>query len=222
MIRPKSSVSASVPAFKRRLLVAVLALVFGAGTVYAAEVPMAPKDVATRLAVIDVQRILQESLAARSVQKQLETQRAKFQAEISSREQELHAANEELKAARDKAGDPAAQAGLDQREQQLRERFIAIERDVQAKRHALDEAFGSSMGVVRSSLLQVVQELAAEQGVAAVLLKPQLLWHDPKLDLTSTVLQRLNERLQNVPVKIEPPAAIIADPAQDSPPPAQK
>lgn len=207
------------------MLLAVLALGSCTGVAEAAELAPAappPAKVATRLAVIDVQRILQESLAARSVQKQLETQRAKFQAEISNREQELHAANEELKAARDKAGDTAAQAGLEQREQQLRERFVAIERDVQSKRHALDEAFNSSMAVVRGSLLQVVQELAAEQGVAAVLLKPQLLWHDPALDLTSTVLQRLNERLQNVPVKIEPPPVIAADPAPDTPPSVQK
>lgn len=225
MTRPKNSASASAHVFKRWLLVILLVLLAGAGPVCAAaeaSAPAPPLKTVTRLAVIDVQRILQESLAARSVQKQLETQRAKFQAEISSREQELHAANEELKAARDKAGDAAAQAGLEQREQQLRERFIAIERDVQGKRHALDEAFAGSMGVVRSSLLQVVQELAAEQGVAAVLLKPQLLWHDPALDLTSTVLQRLNERLQNVPVKIEPPPAIAADPVPNSPPPTQK
>ncbi len=223
MTRPRNSASASAPASKRLLLAVLLALLSGAGSAWAAEAPAAPPKVAaTRLAVIDVQRILQESLAARSVQKQLEAQRAKFQAEISSREQELHTANEELKAAREQGGDAAAPAGLEQREQQLRERFVAIERDVQSKRHALDEAFNSSMGVVRGSLLQVVQELAAEQGVAAVLLKPQLLWHDPALDLTTTVLQRLNERLQNVPVKIEPPPAAVPDPAPNSPPPAKK
>lgn len=226
MTRPRNSASASARASKLRLLAALLAFLAGAGAACAAEtapaVPAVPPKPAARLAVIDVQRILQESLAARSVQKQLEGQRAKFQAEISSREQELHAANEELKALRDKGGDAAAQAGLEQREQQLRERFIAIERDVQGKRHALDEAFASSMGVVRGSLLQVVQERATADGFSAVLLKPQLLWHDPALDITTTVLQRLNERLQDVPVKIEPPPDITADPAPNSPVPAKK
>ncbi len=200
---------------------ALLALLLGAGSAYAVEVPAVQSKPATRFAVIDVQRILQESLAARSVQKQLEAQRAKFQAEISSREQELHAANEALKVVREKGGDAAVQAGLEQREQQLRERFIAIERDVQGKRHALDEAFASSMGVVRSSLLQVVQELATAEGFSAVLLKPQLLWHDPALDLTTTVLQRLNERLQNVPVKIELSPVTTTEPGNDSPPPSK-
>ncbi len=221
MTRQRNSALASAHGFKQRLLVALLALLLGAGSTYAVEVPAVQTKPATRLAVIDVQRILQESLAARSVQKQLEAQRAKFQAEISSREQELHAANEALKVVREKGGDAAVQAGLEQREQQLRERFIAIERDVQGKRHALDEAFASSMGVVRSSLLQVVQELAAAEGVSAVLLKPQLLWYDPALDLTTTVLQRLNERLQNVPVKIELPSVTTTEPGNDSPPPSK-
>lgn len=153
------------------------------------------------VAIIDVQRILQESLAAKSVQKQLEIQRAKFQAEISEQEKQLQAADDQLKEARTST----APDSLATREQQLRLRFTEVERDVQTKRHALDDAFATSMGVVRTSLLDVVQEVAKQRGITLVLLKQQALWHDPALDMTGEVLNKLNAKLIEVPVKIQLP-----------------
>lgn len=153
-----------------------------------------------RLVVIDVQRILQESLAARSVQKQLESQRAKFQSEISSKEKALNDADNELKELRNTNKDAET---LPEREQQLRQKFMAMERDVQSKRHALDEAFTNSMGVVRNTLLAVVADLAKSRGIQAVLLKQQALWYDPSLDITDSVLTKLNAQLTEVPVKID-------------------
>lgn len=153
-----------------------------------------------RLVVIDVQRILQESLAARSVQKQLEAQRARFQSEISSKEKALNDADNELKELRNTNKDAET---LPEREQQLRQKFMAMERDVQSKRHALDEAFTNSMGAVRNALLAVVADLAKTKGIQAVLLKQQALWYDPSLDITDAVLTKLNAQLTEVPVKID-------------------
>jgi outer membrane protein len=154
-----------------------------------------------RLAVIDVQRVLQESLAARSVQKQLETQRAKFQNEISGREKQLNDADNELKELRNTGNGDA----LAEREQQLRQKFMEMERDVQTKRHALDEGFSAAMGVVRNNLLEVVERLARGRGIQAVLLKQQALWYDNALDMTDDVLQKLNAQLVDVPVKMDTP-----------------
>lgn len=162
------------------------------------------------VAIIDVQRILQESLAAKSVQKQLETQRAKFQAEISDQEKQLQAADNQLKEARATTPTDASVLG----EQQLRQRFTEVEREVQTKRHALDDAFATSMGIVRTNLLDVVQDVAKQRGITLVLLKQQALWHDPVLDMTGDVLNKLNARLIEVPVKIQLPAPDVSSGSQ--------
>ena len=168
------------------------------------------------VAIIDVQRILQESLAAKSVQRQLEAQRAKFQAEISEQEKQLQFADTQLKESRSNTPPEA----LALREQQLRQRFTEVEREVQTKRHALDDAFATSMGVVRTNLLEVVHEVAGQRGITLVLLKQQALWHDPALDMTGDVLGRLNARLAEVPVKIkspEPDGGAASDKPSDKP-----
>ncbi|MDD3288911.1 MAG: OmpH family outer membrane protein [Alphaproteobacteria bacterium] len=168
------------------------------GNAVAAEAPSAKTQPAPVIVVIDVQRILQESMAAKNVQQQLEAQRAKFQGEISREEKDLRSAEQELKTSQGTVSSDV----YSEREQQLRQRFLSVERHVQAKRKALDQAFSDSMGGVKKSLLEVVNTVAKERGVNLVVVKQQTLWSDKSLDVTDEVLGRLNKTLSVVPVKI--------------------
>ncbi len=170
------------------------------GTANAADVDAKNKLPAPIIAIIDVQRILQESLAAKSVQKQLETHRSKFQTEIEGEENGLRQAEQELSKSREQlASDVYAD-----REQQLRQKFLAVERHVQARRKVLDQAFTDSMNAVRASLLAIVDTVAHEKGANLVLVKQQALWVDAPLDVTDEVLRRLNAKLPEVTVKMAP------------------
>jgi len=174
------------------LFAACLAVLFVAPA-FSADKPKAPSQV---IAIVDVQRILQESLAAKSVQKQLDTQRAKFQTETEAEENELRQAEQDLVKSREQL---AANVYADH-EQQLRQRFLLVEQNVDARRKVLDQSFTDSMNAVRSHLLQVVQAVAQERGVNLVLIKQQTLWTDPSFDVTDEVLNRLNKSLPDVAV----------------------
>jgi outer membrane protein len=152
------------------------------------------------VAVVDVQRIMDESLAARSVQKQLETQRSKFQTEIEKEENELRKAEQDLT----KSHDQLTADTYSDHEQQLRQRFLAVERHVQERRKVLDQTFNDSMNEVRASLLEIVNAVAHEHGSNLVLIKQQVLWTDKALDVTDEVLGRLNTKMPQVPVKTVP------------------
>jgi Skp family chaperone for outer membrane proteins len=148
------------------------------------------------IAIVDVQRILQESLAAKSVQKQLEAQRSKFQNEIEGEENELRQAEQDLTKERPTL---AAQAYAD-REQQLRQRFSVVENHVQSRRKVLDQSFSDSMNTVRTALLDVVDKIARSHGANIVIVKQQALWSDQPLDITDEVLKRLDQKLPQVTV----------------------
>ena len=191
-------------AFARLTLLLLCCAVFAAPPARAADAPKPPAAgtplPAPHIAIIDVQRILEESLAAKSVQKQLETQRAKFQTEIEKEENELRQAEQDL----DKAHSTLAADAYNEREQQLRQRFLGVERHVQARRKMLDQSFTDSMNTVRSSLLDIVNAVAQEHGVNMVLIKQQVLWSAKELDVTDEVLGRLNQKLSQVAVKMPP------------------
>ncbi len=180
-----------------------------AGMAYAADAPapVPAKLPAPIIAIVDVQRILQESLAAKSVQKQLEAQRAKFQNEIEGEENDLRAAEQDLTKQRDKLG-PQAYADS---EQQLRQRFSVVENHVQTRRKVLDQSFTDSMNAVRNALLDVVDKAAHEHGANIVIVKQQALWTDAPLDITDEVLKRLDQSLPQV--KVTMPAETPDKPA---------
>jgi Skp family chaperone for outer membrane proteins len=182
-----------------RLAVALVLLAPGA-----AQAADAAKLPPPTIAIIDVQRILEESLAAKSVQKQLGSQRAKFQDEIEKEENDLRKAEDDLGKSRDQMANDV----YTEREQQLRQRFLTVERHVEARRKVLDQAFTDSMNDVRNNLLRVVTDVAHERGANLVLVKQQALWVDKPLDVTDEVLERLNKKLPQLTVKM---------PAEDKP-----
>lgn len=170
------------------------------GIVLLATPALAKEDILSAIAVIDVQRVLQESAAAKSVQKQIEDQRVKFQAEIAKEEAELRQTEQELSKAR---GTVKPDVYAD-REQKLRQRFLVVERHVQSRRKALDQGFTDSLNVVRKKILDIVNDLATSRGLSLIVVKQQALWNDKKMEITDEVLERVNKELKDVPVTIVP------------------
>jgi Skp family chaperone for outer membrane proteins len=176
----------------KKLIALVLALTLLAPAARAEILPPAI------VAIVDVQRILDESLAAKSVQQQLGAQRLKFKNEIEGEENELRAAEQDLAKQRTTL---APQAYADH-EAQLRQRFSTVENHVQERRNVLDQSFTDSMNKVRAALLEVVDTVAREHGANIVIIKQQALWTDKPLDITDEVLKRLDQKLPKVNVGI--------------------
>ncbi len=147
--------------------------------------------------VVDVQRVLDQSEAAKGVQKQIDLQRGQFQADTEKEENQLRQAELEL----GKAHEHLAAEAYNEREQQLRQKFIAVERHVDMRRKLLDQGFTDAMNVVRDQLLALVQTIAHEKNANLVLVKQQILWADSTLDVTDEVLKRLNKTLPQVTLK---------------------
>jgi Skp family chaperone for outer membrane proteins len=152
------------------------------------------------VAIVDIQRILQSSSASKSVQSQLEEQRSKFQTQIAAEEAGLRKAEQELT----KLRETAKPEDYLEREQQLQQRFLTVERHVQARRKVLDQAHTDSMNSVRNGLVDTVSQIAKERGVNLVIVKQQVIWNDQTIDITDEVLARLDKQLPNVQVKIAP------------------
>ncbi len=165
------------------------------------------------VAIVDVQRLLQDASAAKSVQGQLEQQRSTFQTEIALEESELRKAEQKLAKMRD-AGQADAYA---EEEQKLRQRFLTVEKKVQARRKALDQAFTESMNAVREGIIKIVSDVSKERGVNLAIVKQQVIWNDQAVDITEEVLERLNKALPKLEVKIAPEEGETIPPLTSAP-----
>jgi Skp family chaperone for outer membrane proteins len=187
----------------RSLAFGVLCLGRALASAHAAE-PQKP----TIIAIVDVQRILQESGAAKSVQTQIEAHRSRFQSQISAEEKELREAEQKLTAMRQSGNSEA----FSEQEQKLRQRFMTVERHVQARRKVLDQAFTEAMGTVRQNIINIVQRVSQERGVNLAVVKQQVIWNDGTIDITDEVLKRLNAKLPRIDVQVQPEERFEAEP----------
>lgn len=158
----------------------------------------AGRAAASDIAVIDFQRAVRESSAAQAVQEQLATLRRAYQDEFGQIEQDLRAIEQELTEARDRLPD----AEFAERRREFERRITEAQRRAQARRSVLDRALDEAMGRVRSTLLEVVAEIAGDRGVRIVLNKQQVVLADRALDITEAALGRLNEVLPTVVVEL--------------------
>lgn len=174
-----------------RFLAALLFMMALVGPAFAATPP-------ANILTVDVQRILQESTAAKAVRQQLDAQRDRYQAEIKKEEDKLRANEQEV--VKNRASLTKEQ--LAEKQKQLRAEFRVVERKVQQRRRALDQAFAEAMKRIRAALGEVVIDTARERGANVVLPKSETMWHAPELEITDLVLQRLNAKLPSVKVTI--------------------
>jgi outer membrane protein len=150
------------------------------------------------VAIVDAQKILEESKASKAVQSALEKQRTAFQNDISQQENALRTADQDLSRQR-----PTLSAeDFEKKRQELEQKAATLRRDVQAKRQQLDRMFQTSMNTIRTTLLQVIDEIAAERKATLVLSKGQVLLAAKEYDITEESMKRLNAKLPTLAVEV--------------------
>ncbi|MCW2249171.1 Skp family chaperone for outer membrane proteins [Azospirillum fermentarium] len=174
------------------------ATVLTTGLALAVPQPARAELKAPTIAVVDVQKILQESTAAQGVQKAIEAQRETYQKEISALEEKLRTAEAELRKQQTVLSADAFAGKRRDFEKQVSD----VQRTVQTRKRALDTAMTDSMNQVQKTMVDLITEVAKEQGANVVLARHQVVLVETNLDVTDVVLDRLNKKLPKVAVTI--------------------
>ncbi|HEV7369079.1 OmpH family outer membrane protein [Arenibaculum sp.] len=181
-----------------RIRLPITTLALGAllvSTPFRADAASVPSPI---VVVVDLQEIQQEAAAYKNIQQQLDTQRGVYQKEIAAQEEKLRSAEQELSRQRTVLS-PEAFA---QKRQEFETQVAEIQRAVQDRRRSLELAHDEAVNQVRAALLKIVAEVAGEKDANIVLAKQQVLLVEKSLDLTQTVMERLNAELPSVKVSI--------------------
>ncbi|MPY68456.1 MAG: OmpH family outer membrane protein [Alphaproteobacteria bacterium] len=163
------------------------------------------KDSEFSFAVIDVQRVIRDSKATRSIRPQIEKLKEGYESGFKKQEEELRGANQDLAGQRAILS-PEAYAD---RRREFQQRATGVQREVQETKRLLDRALGSAMSKVHNSLRQITAEIAKEQSLTAIFPRTAVILVERKYDITSEVLKRLDQQLPSVAVTItnNPPSA---------------
>lgn len=171
------------------------ALTLAASATFAADVPAAKRAaVPATIIIVDVQQAQRESLAGKALISQRDHYQQSFQNDFNSARQSLQVSDQEL--ARQKG--TMSQEAYDQKVKELEQQVVAFQRRTQMAVRALEKSTDSAVAELMNVILGITGEIAGEMGATLVLPKQQVVLHEPSMDVTSLVIERVNRRLPNV------------------------
>ena len=167
-----------------RIKTATLALL----TIAASAAPFGAAMAETKVGVVNVTRLLQESPQAQAASQALET-------EFAGRRRELEAQQKDLKAKEDRLQKDGAVMAANERasaEKALRDGQREVARKQNEFMEDLNVRRNEALGQLQRSVLQEVQAYAKTAGLDVVVADP--LYANPSVDITNQVLAALQAR----------------------------
>jgi Skp family chaperone for outer membrane proteins len=210
---------------KPALWACLIGVCCGAGAAFAQQPPAAPPPAAGTAPavmapmVVDVQSLLQNSKAAKMVRDQIEGKRAEYAKEISRQEEALRQERDTLQ--KQQASLSAEQLNTKGREFQAK--VNELDRDVQAKRQALERSNADALQKIQETMVKIITEIAKDRKANLVFQRSELVLFDQGFDVTDQVLTKLDEQMPTLTVNFVAPVAAAAPQAGPTPPaPPQK
>lgn len=146
------------------------------------------------IAVVDVEKILNESKAGKSIQKQLNDRRSIFQKEFSKHENKLMSADKTLVKQKKELSAEAFTKKRKTFEKQLSE----TRRLFKKRRNSLDKGLGNALTQLRKNIIQVTAEIADENKYQVVLTRDSVVIVQKEMDITKQVLSRLDKKIKKI------------------------
>ncbi len=158
----------------------------------------------TSIAVVDVEAILSQSLAAKSVQKQVTEKRSSFLSEVKKAEDKLRSEEDKLRTEQQsiqKNPTEAAEKAFTQKVQDFEKRKLDTRSSLQKKKATLDKSYSTAMNTLTKSIFEVCQTIAAEQKIDLILTKQNIIVGTQSLNITATVMESLDKKLPKLSLK---------------------
>jgi outer membrane protein len=152
-----------------------------------------------RVAVVSLDGVLRAAAVNTKIKELLDGQREKFQEEFRQVELDLQQTERNLLAKRD----VIAKDDYDKMVTAFQKRVANVQKDIQYKRQAIDNAYQKALNDVRKLAVDVIKEIAAERQIDLIVKKDASVVFLPRLDISDEVLKRLDERTKNARIQIE-------------------
>ncbi|NQU57652.1 MAG: OmpH family outer membrane protein [Rhodospirillales bacterium] len=154
-----------------------------------------------KVAVIDINVILRDAAAFKSIRQQIGVYRNTFQGEIQKEEETLRNGNQELARQRTLL---SAEAFAEKR-REFEAKVVAVQRLVQQRKKNLDKSQSEAMRQIQDVLNVIVTAISEEQNISLILRKDQTVLATMPLQITKQVLERLDVKM---------PTIVVSDPSK--------
>lgn len=162
-------------------------------------VPAAARAEAPTVAIVDVEKVLSEAKAAKSLQKQIQSRKESFQKEFSEKEKELKALETTLATEREKLS--AEEFG--KKRKAYEEKILETRKLFQKSRNSLDEGLSKAMQELRKNIVEATASVADQKGYDIVLTRESVLIAEKSLDITADVLKAIDAKVSDIKLQVQ-------------------
>ncbi|MFQ3886424.1 MAG: OmpH family outer membrane protein [Rickettsia conorii subsp. raoultii] len=162
----------------------------------AQNVPIKEDNFKVRVAVADVQSILEGSIAIKDLRNKIEKLNHKIQEDIAAKEAEFKPLEEKLLNERSHLSETA----FEHKVNEFNAKVSHVRKEIQIKKTKLEQAHAEAMSRVHETTITIISELAAKYNLNLVIPSAQVLYAKNNLNITSEVTFMLNERLKEVTI----------------------
>jgi len=144
--------------------------------------------------VVDMQQVRREASVVADVQRQIERRRDSYEVRLRDIERDLQQDQQSLLERRaEMSGEDYAEAV-----RALEDRLTRAQRQMRNTKANLDRLYNRGMLEIDRVIVSIAEEIAVERGAQLVLPKAAVLLVRNELEVTETVLQRLDRRLSSL------------------------
>ena len=158
------------------------------------------KKFEAKVAVVDVESILEHSLAIQHIKKSIKLISDQIQSEMSDKEVKL----KEVEAELIKERGVLDSEEFEKKVSVFNKKVSEIQQEMQRKRNALEQAHAAAISEVHNNTISVISDLSKKYKFNIVFPSTQVLYVENDLNITLEVISNLNERLKKVEVKYAP------------------
>lgn len=152
---------------------------------------------ANKIAVVDVQMILEQSKAVSAIRNAAEKINQELQNELQNKENELKILEKKLIESKEQL----PQAEFEKEVMKFNKQVTGAQKNIQDRKLRLEQAHAKAISKVNEVALKIISSLASEGKYSVVLPSTQVLYANDKLNITPEVLVRLNTTIPYVELK---------------------
>ncbi len=149
-----------------------------------------------KIAVVDVEEILKNSLAMSNIDEQMGRKEKLYQGEIDKKKVALEqkAANIESKKA------VMSEDALRQESKLIMQEFSQIKNDAEKKQKSLKQSYLVALSKIDKKIKEILDQISAEKNIDIILPSSGLAFYQDHLDISAEVLKKLNKELKTVKI----------------------
>ena len=153
----------------------------------------------TTIGVVDVEKVLNESDAAKELNKKRSEAREKFITKLSKKESDLREEGKALFAKRKDMSDE--EFGKEQKAYEAK--LLEMRKATQKQKRDFEEASNVALDKLKDHLANAVQKIAQEKGYGLVISNRDVITGEKSLDITGETIKAMNDQKIKIPFKVK-------------------